>query len=200
MKETKLYNTSTLPKSDYILSKDYNSNMIINSFINTTDNVYGGEIRTFNLVAGYNYTLSVSARCSIGLINFYNTWGVYGYMRVVLLKDEFSKEIIIKSSVDEIGSVTFTAPVTGKYYIATYQDSNSNTGNYHINWYKVEVGSQSTPYIQTEYLPVVKKYIIDTTTFDGYNGKLLSDKNLELIFTDPKSYKRKATKNITFFD
>lgn len=47
---------------------------------------------------------------------------------------------------------------------------------------------------------VAKEYTLDNTQFDGYNRVKLSERNVELTFTDPKSYKRITQKQITFFD
>ena len=41
---------------------------------------------------------------------------------------------------------------------------------------------------------------IDLDTFEGYNGVKLSERNMELIFTKPKDYRRYTEKTQTFFD
>lgn len=46
----------------------------------------------------------------------------------------------------------------------------------------------------------IKEYSIDNSTFDGYNGVSLGSRNIELIFNDPKEYKRITNKTIGFFD
>lgn len=45
-----------------------------------------------------------------------------------------------------------------------------------------------------------KEYVIDNDTFDGYSGKRLSDKNVEITLTDTKKYERIQQKEIGFFD
>lgn len=67
---------------------------------------------------------------------------------------------------------------------------------------KLEYGIQASEWSPSVYdsPATTKEYIINTNTFEGYNGKKLSQKNIELIFTDPKIYKRKTNKTINFFD
>ena len=45
-----------------------------------------------------------------------------------------------------------------------------------------------------------KEYILETSEFGGYNGKKLSNKNIELILLDPKQYKIRTNYNLNFFD
>lgn len=45
-----------------------------------------------------------------------------------------------------------------------------------------------------------KRYSIDTTSFEGYNGSKLSERNIELILTDEKKYTRKTNFDLTFWD
>lgn len=45
-----------------------------------------------------------------------------------------------------------------------------------------------------------KRYMLDTTSFEGYNGSKLSEKNIELILTDEKISKRKSNFELNFFD
>lgn len=58
----------------------------------------------------------------------------------------------------------------------------------------------SSPLVYKLNASIFKEYILDTNVFEGYNGKKVSEKNLELVFTDPKKYKRYTNANITFFD
>jgi len=46
----------------------------------------------------------------------------------------------------------------------------------------------------------VNRYILDTTTFEGYNGTLYNEKNIELLLTDEKQYKRKTNFDLDFWD
>lgn len=46
----------------------------------------------------------------------------------------------------------------------------------------------------------LKRYTLDNNTFDGYTGKKLSERNIELVLNEDKTYKRKSNFNIGFFD
>jgi len=67
---------------------------------------------------------------------------------------------------------------------------------------KIEYGVLPTEWTNsvTESPATFKEYSIDTTSFSGYNGLTLGERNIELIFTDPHSYKRRINHNLTFFD
>ena len=62
-----------------------------------------------------------------------------------------------------------------------------------------------TPYV---YEPTItddgslklKRYKNNTTTFEGYNGTNLSERNIELVIEDEKKYKKITTPSIGFFD
>jgi hypothetical protein len=47
---------------------------------------------------------------------------------------------------------------------------------------------------------VFDKYLIDNSTFEGYNGSNLSTRNFELILSKDKPVKRRTNFNINFFD
>ena len=67
---------------------------------------------------------------------------------------------------------------------------------------KLEYGSIATDWTDSvsNGLATFKEYSIDTTTFNGYNALKLGERNVELLFTDPHSYKRRINHNLTFFD
>ena len=48
--------------------------------------------------------------------------------------------------------------------------------------------------------PILKRYKINNSTFDGYTGKQLSEKNIELLLDDERVYTRKNNINLSFFD
>lgn len=64
-----------------------------------------------------------------------------------------------------------------------------------------------TPFCFEE-LPIVdentdlefKRWMIENSNFEGYVGSKLSQKNIELLLTDEKQYKRKSNFKLTFFD
>lgn len=47
---------------------------------------------------------------------------------------------------------------------------------------------------------VAKEYVVETNTFEGYAAGKVAERNFELVFSDPKTYKRIQQKQITFFD
>lgn len=55
-------------------------------------------------------------------------------------------------------------------------------------------------YLFDEETEEYKEYILETSEFGGYNGKKLSNKNIELILLDPKQYKIRTNYNLNFFD
>lgn len=48
--------------------------------------------------------------------------------------------------------------------------------------------------------PVLNSYTLDNNTFDGYTGKKLSERNIELVLNEDKTYKRKSNFKLGFFD
>ena len=64
----------------------------------------------------------------------------------------------------------------------------------------VPIRDENHNYVKLEGGLSFKEYMIDLESFEGYNGKKISERNLELTFTDPKQYKRYTNANITFFD
>lgn len=48
--------------------------------------------------------------------------------------------------------------------------------------------------------PMIRKYNIELESFEGYNGVNISERNMELIFTNPRESSRITNKQITFFD
>lgn len=48
--------------------------------------------------------------------------------------------------------------------------------------------------------PTMKRYLLDTTTFEGFVGSRYSEKNIELILTEEKVHKRKTNIDLTFWD
>ena len=55
-------------------------------------------------------------------------------------------------------------------------------------------------YLFDEETEEYKEYVLETSEFGGYNGKKLSNKNIELILLDPKQYKIRTNYNLNFFD
>lgn len=71
---------------------------------------------------------------------------------------------------------------------------------------KIEIGNKITDfskeirlYTTEELKPKSDEYIVENNSFDGWTGKNLSDKNLELIFTNPKKKTRKTNIKKDFY-
>lgn len=71
---------------------------------------------------------------------------------------------------------------------------------------KIEIGNKTTDfskekrlYTTEELKPKSDEYIVENNSFDGWTGKNLSDKNLELIFTNPKKKTRKTNIKKDFY-
>lgn len=71
---------------------------------------------------------------------------------------------------------------------------------------KIEIGNKPTEfskeirlYTTEELKPKSDEYIVENNSFDGWTGKNLSGKNLELIFTNPKKKTRKTNIKKDFY-
>lgn len=58
----------------------------------------------------------------------------------------------------------------------------------------------SAPFIYQFEGNILKQYTIDNDTFAGFEGTNLSGRNIEILLTDTKTYERKTTSIINFFD
>lgn len=104
------------------------------------------------------------------------------------------------------GRVSFTFQYVdysyGVIYI-TIPTSGHNTSFYN---FKLEKGSVPTPYevsindYNTKPITPFKRYQLDTQSFEGYVGSKLSERNIELLLSDEKIYKRKTNFDLTFWD
>ena len=119
----------------------------------------------------------------------------------------------------------FTSPATGNYSIKLYPGiKGSTTGRtVKFNHLKLEYDKENVLIyenrvgklwlmekggISTVWVPsltdtkdkIIKRYLIDTTTFEGWVGSKYSEKNIELLLTDEKNYRRKTNINLTFWD
>lgn len=56
------------------------------------------------------------------------------------------------------------------------------------------------PFLYNFRADTLTRYKLENTDFTGYNGVKLGEKNIELILTDPKSYKRSTNHVTTFFE
>jgi hypothetical protein len=146
------------------------------------------------MISGQTYTFSGNGKLPD------NTSGLP--MKIRIYNDTWSREVEISSTFNITKSVTFVAPSTGVYIVSAFQNNNSLSENITLNWVKLEIGDVATPYTLSldNYIPSAKEYDIETQNFTSFNRKKLSQKNIELTFTDPKIYKRKTNNTIDFFD
>lgn len=190
--------TGTIIKEDGSKNPYENINLLSGSSINVSGTTYGMGNIPITLMAGQTYTMSANGYVSEASYNA-GEW-----MQVLIYRQSggWASSVTIDSGIPTTKSVTFTAPTTEVYNVAAYPSVTGATGNVYLTNVKIELGSVATPYTASidEYLPVSKEYNIDNTVFEGFNGKKLSQKNIELTFTDPKIYKRKTNNTVTFFD
>lgn len=191
--------TGTTKKENIMINPYDGINIIPNSLIDVTSSANSfGLIDNIYLIGNQTYTLSANGYISD------QSYAANEYMKTViaLKAGGWDEEVDIYSAIPTTKSVSFVAPTSGYYTITSYPSVGSPIGELHIEWVKVELGSVATPYTGSldEYVPDLKQYNIDTTSFEGYNGSKLSERNIELRFTDPKTYKRKTNRKITFFD
>lgn len=194
-----LIKTPNVIKLNEIINYD-GINLVNNSYRNLTINTYGIPFSDdIKLIEDQTYTLSMNGYIS-------NEALLAGEVMACILYTSdwtWSTEIHINTTGTSTNSITFVAPQTDEYNIGIWRKPQSESSNsIHINWYKVEFGSVATPWKDSvdKYIPLKKEYTINDNTFDGYDYKKLGERNIELTFTDPKEYKRKTNKNITFFD
>jgi len=133
------------------------------------------------------------------------------YMSMYLRSDV---DIQIRFGIDVIGQVVFnllahqwklcTFPIipSGSFTNSILYLASNESCTLDFKKLKLEFGSQPSEWSPSVYdSPAkIKEYTIDNKIFDGYNGKKLSQKNIELLFNDPKSYKRKTNYTTNFFD
>lgn len=103
---------------------------------------------------------------------------------------------------NEIDTITKTNLTVGNKQIQTgisiAKQIKHNTG---FNITQEQMYSlMKSPLVYKLYNGTLKEYVIANTTFEGYNGKKLSGKNIELVLTDPVKYTRKTNYTTTFFD
>lgn len=120
--------------------------------INETSGAYGFAGRSVDLKKGETYTFSVngnSAGAAIGA----------NLLVAIAKADIFYKGLAIDSDTDITKSVTFEAPVTDTYSIASYYyPEGAPAGTVTVNWYKVElISGRQTKLID---LPCTNEHIL----------------------------------------
>lgn len=133
-----------------------NYNLIVDSLVNATSNIYGFAFRYVLVEQGTVYTFSANGRC--------NNVSSGKKLRVYIHTDNWSygHYIDITSTNDTTSSVSFTALESGTLLISAYyyDDSAGRDGTVTVNWYKLEVGNKATAWRGTPTdVPVAVKYL-----------------------------------------
>ena len=117
-------------------------NLVLNSIINETSNVYGFGGRWLSLIKGNTYTFSFNGRVDQQTLND----GKYLRSFLYLPDWSFAANMATTSLTDETVSTTFIAPKSGSYIISSYlyPGDGSRSGSVTVNWYKVEKGNKAT--------------------------------------------------------
>ena len=125
-------------------NKVIGKNLIVSSLINQDSNSYGFAVRSVNLIGGQKYCLSANGN-SANALNGKVLW-------VILYNPDWSFQQLLtfNSATTLTEFLVFIAPSTGTFSITSYYaDSNDpRTGSVHLNWYKLEVGSYPTEWLE----------------------------------------------------
>ena len=117
-------------------------NLVLNSIINETSNVYGFGGRRLSLIKGNTYTFSFNGHVDQQTLNDGK------YLRSFLYFPDwsFAANMATTSLTDETVFTTFIAPKSGSYIISSYlyPGDGSRSGSVTVNWYKVEKGNKAT--------------------------------------------------------
>lgn len=117
-------------------------NLILDSLINEQHAVYGFANRTLSapLIAGQPYVLTANGR----VVDGEGTLRVYIYLR-----DWSESNIVEISSKEETTKSVIVVPKKGGEYVMTvysFLAQQTAGGNVHINWVKLELGTEATPW------------------------------------------------------
>jgi len=168
-------------------------NLISDSIINQSSNLYGFGYRTVQVEAGNTYTFSASGNAANALNG--------KTLRIFIYKEDWSwaNVIIISESVDTIKSITFSVTETVLLHVQSYysDDSQPRTGSVYTGWYKLEEGSEATnwlpsvddlingiseyAYVSPESSVEQQGYVIDEIDLSNYGVTLLQGSNDEIL-------------------
>lgn len=148
-----------------------NQNIIQDSLINESSNLYGFAERTVSLKAGHTYTFSANGNAANALNG--------KFLRIYIYSSDWSfvQIINISESYDITKHVTFTAPSVDTYVniISFYYDETApRDGSVKVNWYKLEFGNTATDWCpmggETGYIPFYIQASERLTAFDKLDG------------------------------
>ena len=116
-------------------------NLVANSLVNETSGAYGFAYRAVNLKKGETYTFSANGNSAGAAV------GAKLFIEFSKQDIAFYKDCTIDNDANTTKSVTFEAPETGTYGIASfYYPSGAPAGTVTVNWYKMEHGNVATDY------------------------------------------------------
>ena len=183
---------------------------------------YGsGQTKTDEIDVYNRYTPDVDKLVSLYMINNFDYINnVKRYIISVWVRCQTTSAIAIYCSgnyddslkINSVPANTWTRIYTEPFYaVGSHTIIIGNiSGSAYGNWIdvkkvKIELGDQITEWElsleeQGIVKPLFKKWNVDNSSFDGYNGKLLSEKNIELLLTDDKKYKRNTNIKLGFFE
>lgn len=182
-----------IPESPYYYKFDGISFTITQTNYNPDNYFYYNK----NLTLYYNHTEKpnesfvhpISKNCDF--IYYYNK---ENYFSRILCNGVSNKTVTILRDYLQIGDKTI------QYGIDKTNKMKLNTG-YNITEEQMhDIMVSPYVYLFDKETEEYKEYILETAEFGGYNGKKLSDKNIELILLDPKQYKIRTNYNLNFFD
>ena len=162
-----------------------NQNIINDSLINQSSNLYGFAERFVNMIAGHTYTFSANGN------NFSAQNGKTLKVFIYNLDFAFERSVVINSGSDETKSVTFVCPDSGYYTIKSFyfDETEPRYGTVKLNWYKLEFGNVATDWCpmggETGYIPFYIQASERLTAFDKLDGGFdyyLQDKTTNIDF------------------
>ena len=187
--------------SGYLFELNLNNvNLVRNSDINLTITAYGAQFREMYLVKGRKYVFSVTARKTAP--ESYDAFSIiYDGIYIPVPNTSWIIFDYTKSTPFQV----FTAPYSGLYRIISYTTANRPL---YIWNYSVTEGDKLIPYTSgqintNDFEPfklTAKPYVINNSESDGYVGKNLSEKNIEIEIESIEDSEETINTQINFFD
>lgn len=190
-------------KIKYIITPDLGSDIINTVQSNST---YDYTLFLINVGSNYAYfswELLTPAGASTGKSGWYETLCGTGINHYYYLNSEGMFDILHCTGTKNISDLTTKKSLQLKdktiiTSLTTQKQIKQNTG---FNLTDTQIRElMRAPFIYNFRADTLTRYNLENDTFTGYNGLNLSGKNIELIFTDPKTYRRNTNHTTTFFE